>query len=266
MKVTDLVSYPIKSGKGIALVEARVGTRGLEMDRQWAIVDKSGQALTGREDSKILQIETTFSGDDLQLNIPNQSSISLNIPRGETSKINLRIFSNEVEGLLADLKVHEALSAFLGQEVRLAFMDYSYHRQVKEKHKGKPGDEIAYADAAPILLVSRKSIEELNDRLENKVSWLNFRPNIVIDGELPYEEDQWSSVRIGEVEFNGANTCARCGFITIDPKTGIKNSQGEPLKTLATYRNFKDKGICFGKYLIPKTLGKIKVGETVEIK
>jgi uncharacterized protein YcbX len=96
---------------------------------------------------------------------------------------------------------------------------------------------------------------------------LRFRPNIVVAGSLPYEEDAWQQFRIGDVEFFGVKPCARCVLTTIDPETGQKGR--EPLRTLATYRQWKHK-ILFGQNVLAKptgalTVGTLRVGQPVNV-
>jgi len=263
IEITNLITYPIKSCKGIPLQHSMVSKRGLKFDRQWAIIDANGQAITGKENQSLLSIRPSIKGEQIFISAGTEEIIAdINPKVGNTQ---VKIFSNKVEGSLYNNEVNNFLSDYLNQSVRLVSMDKSYTRNVKEKHQGEDGDEIAYADAAPILLVSEKSLEELNTRLEKKVSWLNFRPNIVVNGDLSYAEDNWKYIKIGECEFKAASPCSRCVFITIDPATGIKDPNGEPLKTLSTYRAVSRKGVLFGLYLIPKILGQIKIGDQLKI-
>jgi len=63
---------------------------------------------------------------------------------------------------------------------------------------GKPGDEVSFADGFPILLITEASLNDLNTRLEHPVSMRRFRPNLVVDGDTPYAEDNWQRIRIGD--------------------------------------------------------------------
>ena len=92
-----------------------------------------------------------------------------------------------------------------------------------------------------------------------------FRPNIVVDNCLPYEEDTWSHIRIGEVEFEIKKPCPRCIFTTINPSTASKHSQQEPLTTLKNYRQVGSGDILFGQNVTPLNQGQIKLNDTVTI-
>ena len=50
-------------------------------------------------------------------------------------------------------------------------------------------EEIIYSDDSPFLLISENSLNDLNSRLQEKVSMRNFRPNFVVkDAAAAYEE------------------------------------------------------------------------------
>lgn len=73
----------------------------------------------------------------------------------------------------------------------------------------------------------------------------DFRPNLVVGGCGPFAEDEWQRLRIGEVEFDAVKGCTRCLFTTVDPETGLKRPDLEPLRTLGTYRRRAAGGVCF---------------------
>ena len=91
-----------------------------------------------------------------------------------------------------------------------------------------------------------------------------FRPNVVVTAEEPFAEDQWQRIRIGDAEFEVSWSCARCVLPTVDPATGVKDPNGEPFKTLRSYRRVSG-GVMFGQNLIPRRLGEIRVGDRVEL-
>lgn len=94
-----------------------------------------------------------------------------------------------------------------------------------------------YSDLSSYLIINQASINELSNRIpESKISAINFRPNILVEGENTpaYAEDNWIWVKIGDVILYIARPCTRCIFTTIDPETGVKSESNEPLKTLKT--------------------------------
>ena len=85
------------------------------------------------------------------------------------------------------------------------------HRPVIARRGGQSGDEMAYADECPLLLISEASLADLNGRLAQPIPMRQFRPNLVVAGCLPFEEDNWRRVRIGEVEYDARKGGANMG-------------------------------------------------------
>jgi uncharacterized protein YcbX len=48
--------------------------------------------------------------------------------------------------------------------------------------------QTAFVDLCPYLVIAESSVETLNDRLENPVTFLNFRPNILLEGTVSFDE------------------------------------------------------------------------------
>lgn len=71
----------------------------------------------------------------------------------------------------------------------------------------------AYSDLSSYHLICQSSVDDLNTRLKDKVKPGRFRPNFVVEGGLPYEEDNWKWVKIGDVIFKNAKPCARYDIV-----------------------------------------------------
>ena len=65
------------------------------------------------------------------------------------------------------------------------------------------------------------------------------------DTETGFCEDKWLFIKINGTIFRHASMCARCVFTTINPEDGSRDPNGEPLKTLKSFRyvdlNLRDK-------------------------
>ena len=85
-----------------------------------------------------------------------------------------------------------------------------------------------------------------------------LRPNIVLQGGVPYEEDVLDRFRIGTVEFLGTTLCLRCPTTTTNQETAERGK--EPLRTLATYRKRPD-GVVFGRNFNHAGSGTIRIGD-----
>lgn len=120
------------------------------------------------------------------------------------------------------------------------------------------GYEIGFADCAPLLIVSTKSLENVADRLlpDGKLDLTKFRPNIVLSGaSKAFDEDFWAELTLATsgAKLNLTTNCVRCASINVDYETGNygKGAAGSLLKKLQSDRRI-DKGVkyspVFGRY------------------
>ena len=91
-----------------------------------------------------------------------------------------------------------------------------------------------------------------------------FRPNLVFRGGAPYDDDTWEDFQIGDVVFRAVRGCGRCVLTTIDQQTAIKNPVGDPLRTLATYRQTEGSTL-FGQNVTGPLAGHLRVGDAVRV-
>jgi len=132
----------------------------------------------------------------------------------------------------------------------------------------------ALNDGFPILVACEASLQELNRRLiksgKDPIPMSRFRPNIVIRGTRPFEEDTWKSILIRDGK-GGKGTvlhivkgCPRCKQSCTDQLTGERST--EPLGTMATFRALgtsKD-DVYFAQNAVPHgNGGVVSVGDDV---
>jgi uncharacterized protein YcbX len=131
----------------------------------------------------------------------------------------------------------------------------------------------ALVDGFPILIACESSLQELNRRLIAKgkqpLPMSRFRPNIVLTGTEPFDEDSWKVISIGGILFHIVKGCPRCKESCTDQTTGTVTE--EPLETLAEFRALDPanaENLFFAQNAIPavgavgQTIG---VGATVQI-
>jgi molybdenum cofactor sulfurtransferase len=116
---------------------------------------------------------------------------------------------------------------------------------------------ILLSNESPILIVSRSSINQLNEHIKanngKAVGAEAFRPNIVImehqnlrrGSERAYLEDEWRLIQVGREIFELLGKCRRCQMVCIDQDTGQRNQ--EPFVTLAKTRRMDGK-VYFGQH------------------
>ncbi|RLD24765.1 MAG: MOSC domain-containing protein [Bacteroidetes bacterium] len=258
MQVVELFEYPVKGLLGNSLCCAGVNKRGLAMDRRWMLADESGNFLSQRQLPSLTQFLPDFHDKLTIKHLPSGSEISI-----ETSEFNqireVEVWGQQCTGHGTTNEINEWLSNKLDQKVSLIYMDEHDIRPIKSANEG---EIVSFADGYPILLTTMASLNDLNSRLDTPILMNRFRPNIVIDGDIPFAEDNWQRVRVGGITFKVAKKCARCHVINIDQSTGL--STKEPLKTLSTYRKEVNK-VNFGVNLIPELTGIIHDKDEVEI-
>jgi len=268
--VTELYTYPIKSTSGIALTECEVQPIGLAQDRRRAVVDAAtNRILTGRDYPALLGLTTTLTAQELLVQGPH-TAIAMPLTPSDGASCTVKLWAEEQHpGIRYSETVNRWFSDVLGVDCYVIYMGKGCRRDLPtgmaSGYTGNPGDAVSYADDYPLLLASEASLADLNSRLATPVTFQRFRPNIVLRGATAYQEDGWRRVRIGTCEFEYAQQCPRCVMTTIDPTTKTKDSRQEPLRTLATYRKAPGGGAPFGVQLVPRQLGTIAIGDTVEV-
>lgn len=261
LKISQINIYPIKSCAGISLLNAPVVDTGFEHDREWMIVDDAGNFITQRQFPKLVFIKTTPIQNGVKLEAPGMPYIEVPIIlTGE--KIETEVWESKCVGIEQGQPIADWLTKFIGKNCKLIRMAPDFKRSIKEKYKTEGNEITGFADAFSFLLISEESLNDLNSKLDEKIPMNRFRPNIVISGGTPYQEDLWKKLKIGNIVFNIAKPCARCEITTINQLTGEKGN--EPLETLGTYRS-KPKGIMFGQNLVHNGTGTLNVGDVIEI-
>jgi uncharacterized protein YcbX len=256
--------YPIKSLGGISLSEAVVEPKGFRYDRRWMLVKPDGTFLTQRENTVMALVEVELADRHLRVYHRHRPDDVLEISLEKTTEESLTAYvwdRQAVDSLVVSPEADAWFSRLLGFPCRLVYMPDDSLRPVDPKY-AQPDDVVSFADGFPYLVISTDSLNELNSRVEQPLEMIRFRPNLVVEGVLPHDEDTWYHFKIGELTFCGVKPCARCVLTTIDPESGKKGK--EPLKTLATYRKLDSK-ILFGQNVLAETTGLLSVGDPVTI-
>ncbi|TLU59956.1 MOSC domain-containing protein [Thalassotalea litorea] len=258
--VKDLFIYPVKSTQGIAVPHSNVQECGLAFDRHFLVTDTKGKFITGRSKAKMVLIQTRLDANGLILDAPQMPSLPLQYLEFSDEYHPVQVWGDNFKGQHCSTEADSWLSRYLGVECRLYYFGPNSVR-----HVNNTTHPVSFADGYPLLLVSQASLRDLNQRSSEPVSMAQFRPNIVVKGCGPFAEDSWHKIRIGDVEFLVSKPCSRCVFTSVDPITGRRSENKEPLTTLRKYRQGRDGEIYFGQNLIPLNSGKIHEGDHIEI-
>ncbi|KAF9582004.1 hypothetical protein BGW38_000781 [Lunasporangiospora selenospora] len=276
--INKIYIYPIKSCKAIELTQVEISKYGLANDRTFLIIDpQNNKFRTMRELPPMTLIEPKIIGNELEITADGKSvRVPLNPDHGSYKKLTVEVWKDQLEAADMGDEVAELITDYLGVPCRLVHKSPTHRRDVTE-HSPGVGEigftpETAFADNFPILTLSQESVEDLNTQLENPVTPLNFRPNLVFTGvKGPFEEDTWCIVEMNGLEYYFTCRCTRCDMPNVDPVTGVKDKQ-QPQKTLQKIRRV-DKGkaakfyACVGINAIPSALtGTLQVGNVLNVK
>ena len=210
-RLVNIRLHPIKSLDPVSVPEARISpSGGLALDRAWALHSVDGKWVNGKRTPAIHLIRASYS--------PDLREVTLSVP-GDRREIPTRTFA--FPGAYEDAA--EWFSVFFEQQILVRYSE-----------NGFPDDSIANGPT----IISTASLESVAgwfgptpqgfpgitlDEVRQR-----FRTTLEIDGAPAFWEDQLfgederSVVRfkIGEVNFEGSNPCARCPVPPRNPQTG----------------------------------------------
>lgn len=267
LKLSEIWVYPVKSLGGISLQEAQVTDRGLELDRRWLLVDDDNRFLTQREYPQLALFRPEIIEGNLKI-VHKELLEWIIVPfcldvERKNDTIKVVVWDDTIDAFEVSSEISNWFSKIVGFSARLVYMPDESKRKVDPDY-AISGEEItSFADAYPFLIIGQSSLDDLNSRLDEKVSMNRFRPNFVFTNGAAFEEDFWRNFKIGNVPFAGVKRCDRCVMTTVDQEKGVVSSK-DPLKTLAKFRNFGNK-VLFGQNLIGLGVGTVSVGDEINV-
>ncbi|MGQ0815298.1 MAG: MOSC domain-containing protein [Gemmatimonadota bacterium] len=260
--VTNLWIYPIKSCRGIAVEQFTLDDRGPELDRRWMLVNANGEFMTQRDYPRLALIDVAIDQDEICVSAPGMSVNAFSVGAGSRAT-RCVVWHDAVDLLHVDQDTDRWFSDFLGTRCSLMRMPHETARLIDPNYS-RQQRLVSLADAFPMLLIGTRSLALLNEKLiargESSIPMKRFRPNVVVATARPHEEDEWKTIRIGDVECEVVKPCARCVTTTVDTRTGVPGK--EPLRTLAQYRKVGSK-VLFGQNVIHNETGTLRVGDGV---
>ena len=196
--------HPIKSLDPMEVREARIGPGGgLEHDRAWALFTVDGKWLNAKRTAAMHLIRASYAAD--------LGAVTLSVP-GDRRNIPAKTF---------DFPSATAAAAEW-------FTNY-FERSIIVRHapEGFPDDPIANGPTI-VSTASLGAVTEWFPQIAIDEVRLRFRATLEIAGVPAFWEDQLFGenersvirFRIGEVNFEGSNPCARCPVPPRDPHTG----------------------------------------------
>jgi uncharacterized protein YcbX len=253
--LSHLILYPIKSCAAMPVEEAVATISGLSAhgvhDREWMLVTNDGRFLTQREFPRMATIVPRVEGDALVVTAPGLPPLSLALAAQEQCRtMRVQIWDD----LVAADDCGDAAAAWFGQALdtpcRLVRFKPAQARPTSEKWTAGAPSSALFADAYPLLLIGQAALDEINARMHAAgrapLPMDRFRPNLVVEGTDPFEEDYTASFNAGGILIAPVKPCARCPIPAIDQATGIPGP--DPLDILQTWRSkaILDGAVCVG--------------------
>lgn len=265
LTLSSIHIYPVKGLKGISLKAGYCTNRGLEHDRRWMVVDRDGIFISQRSHPRMATVWTEIDGDKLVLSALDVDSIELPLEIESDGTVNVTVWSATVKAVYGPHHANAWLSEYLGEKCFLVYMPESTTRNSNPKYAG-PDRCVGFADGYAYLVTTEASLADLNAKLLAKshpaLPMNRFRPNFVIAGAKPFEEDNWKRIRIGEAMIEGVKPCGRCQVTATDQSTGEVRGP-EPLATLSEYRGSREFGVIFGMNCVTVQPGAVRVDDVV---
>lgn len=257
-RIAALYIHPVKSLHRIDVQALDLEPWGPKGDRRWLVVSPEGKFMTQRQHPAMARIITALEGDNLHLAGDTDAQIVLTPPGPDAPLALVTVWKDrEIEARDAGDHAAEWISAFLETPCRLVYM------AAPERARPAEFGSVSFADGFPLLVTNTASLIDLNDRLDQPVSMERFRPNIVVESEIPWAEDEWRILKIGSVELELVKPCSRCIVTTIDQETGTIPVPREPLRTMTRFRH-QPGGVMFGQNALVRRGGAIRLGDRIE--
>jgi uncharacterized protein YcbX len=210
-RLVNIRLHPIKALDPVSVLEARISpSGGLALDRAWALYSVDGKWVNGKRTPAIHLIRASYA--------PGLRSVTLSVP-GDRREVPARTFAFPK----AYEDAAEWFSVFFEQQIIVRYSE-----------DGFPDDTVA---SGPTI-VSTASLQAVADwfspspkgfpGISVEEARMRFRATLEINGVPAFWEDQLFGedersmvrFRIGEVQFEGSNPCARCPVPPRNPLTG----------------------------------------------
>ncbi|XP_051507262.1 molybdenum cofactor sulfurase isoform X2 [Myxocyprinus asiaticus] len=267
--LTNLFIYPVKSCASFEVTEWPLGPQGLLYDRLWMVVNENGVCLNQKREPKLCLIQPVIclASNTLRLEVSGMEPVTIpletSLENSDLRSSQSKVCGDRVQTVECGEEVSAWLSKFLEKPCRLIRQRPDFLRDMKIGQKGDCcPTALSLVNEAQFLLINRASVSFLQERIDNRQDSDNeaicidmeqliqrFRPNLVISGQEPFAEEDWSHLIVGGTQFQVMGRCGRCQMIGVDQKSATRTQ--EPLRSLSECRSGK---VTFGVYLAQQSM------------
>ncbi len=245
VSVTGLFVYPVKSTRGIARARVLLTSTGFEWDRQWMIVNTKGVFLSQRTHPQLARIVPEVTPSALVLKAPGLPALSVPLAAGG-ARTAVKVWDDACVGIDQGSEAREWVSRAVGETVRLIRVAPDMGRVANPAFAGATPAPLGFPDGYPVLVCNEASLEDLNERLPERIPMERFRPNIVLRGLPAWAEDRIDTLSLGPVTLRLVKPCTRCTIPSIDQQSGERST--DPTPALKQFRFSRAlRGVMFGE-------------------
>jgi uncharacterized protein YcbX len=257
--IEQLIVYPIKALKGVAVNELTFTSFGVENDRRYMLINAQHKMITQRSHSVLSKFCLEQVAGGWKVMAPDHAEIVIYNEDSTDHLLETQVWKNPVQVQEKSKAVSQWFSEKLDEFVLLVeFQDVE--TRIKERN-GVSGP-LAFADGYPLLVCNVNSLKALNQRIGRQLGMDRFRPNIVVS--LPVDSEySHSKFEIATGKYiKLVEPCVRCNVPAIDQLTSAFDR--ELHETLKVELKRDDKTI-FGMNAIATGLKVLSVGDEVEV-
>lgn len=221
--ITHVIVYPIKGCAGVERYSVELSNNGFEHDREFAIVhfNSSNECVSFSQTNypKLSLVRPEFpTGSCLTVHAPGMASL-LAVPvilTGEEYLLNY--FGDKVRVVDQGDLPAAWFTQYMGVDCRLVRVFPGEFRLDKDTLFNRESNLFFQT---PVLLLGDASVSALSKLVEYpNLEYNRFRPNILITGLPPFEEDMVAKWTIGNILLNAYALCDRCSIPAVEQKTG----------------------------------------------
>ncbi|MGH9422161.1 MAG: MOSC domain-containing protein [Thermoanaerobaculia bacterium] len=227
-KLAAMFRYPVKSMGAETVDTIEIGWNGLAGDRRWAFV-RDGMTRSGFPWLTIRENPAMWGYRPrfVEPTLPEESQTVVLTPSGRELDV-----------------IDPALAEEVGRGSRV----------IKQSR--------GIFDTMPLSVITTRTVAALSALVGEGLGAARFRPNLVIepDGDEDFPEDEWVGkvLRVGGMTMRVDKRDKRCVMVNVNPQTTEKNP--DVLRAIA-----RERAACLGVYGTTVAIGRVEVGDTVEI-
>lgn len=215
--VSDLYVYPVKSLPGIRVNELMFTNRGLLHDRRYMLVNASHRFISQRSHSILSQFNLYAVAGGWLVKAPGGEEITIYDDSVGQRTLDVTVWRETLPALEKSNDVSRWFSKQLDELVYLVEMEFPNCREARhDQHVAA----YQFADAYPLLVCNQRSLEWLNNQLQQELSMSRFRPNVVITMPVNMEYHLTGLKNAKGEYLLFTAPCVRCNVPAINPQSG----------------------------------------------